>query len=201
MTIRELPTQSELNAAIAGLSKRKRLAFALACAERLYPNYLAFVRDYDWRGPQSLRKVLDSVWRSVREASAHSCPTAELLSELESVEPETEDFSTPLVSAALDAVAAAELVLRLAEIDDVAVASQVASLCLDTVQMYARAIEPMNPTSPGFLNTLLSHHLVQDEIRWIHRDLGFLSEMSENDVEFRRFEELHRSAKVGNLGL
>jgi len=40
------------------LTPRKRVLFALACSERLYPNYLAFVAKHEWGDREALRAAL-----------------------------------------------------------------------------------------------------------------------------------------------
>src|SRR6266536_358968 len=62
-TYQLLPDLVNLRDALAPLSSRHRLAFALCCFERLYPCYQALAAFL--RTPDLLRPILDQLWQHV----------------------------------------------------------------------------------------------------------------------------------------
>lgn len=131
---------------LLGLAPQQRLAFGLACSERLYPNYTVFAREQGWGEPETLRAALDLAWDAVLGQPASSEIVREIKKRVEDAEPDTEDFGTILVSSALDAATTAGLVLKLLEVDDIDVAVEIASLARDTVDMYVQAAENIDPS-------------------------------------------------------
>jgi hypothetical protein len=62
-TYRRLPDLAKLRDALAPLSIRHRLAFALCCCEHLYPSYQALAAFL--QTPNLLRPILDRLWKQV----------------------------------------------------------------------------------------------------------------------------------------
>jgi hypothetical protein len=190
-----------LNILLTTMSPAKRLAFALGCAERLYPNYVAFVREQGWGDPEGLRAALDLAWCVLLGRSTEVHVVQELRRRIEDAEPETEDFQTILVSAALDAASAAGLILKLLEQDDPTIVVEIASLCRDTVDMYLQVVEELDPSDPAFETKILIHPLMQTELCRQRSDLEMLASVQWSEQDVRRLEKEWREPEVSNLGL
>jgi uncharacterized protein len=85
------------------LSPTHRIAFAASCAERLFPNYVAFSRDASWGNPQQLREALDAVWSHLLGNPLTPSAARKLIKQCEPFVPDTEEVRTDLVSDGLDA--------------------------------------------------------------------------------------------------
>jgi uncharacterized protein YjaG (DUF416 family) len=85
------------------LPEGHRLAFAAACCERLLPNYSAFAREVRWGKPGTLHAALDYIWNVLGGGSMDRGAINILIEQCNAIIPDTEDFDTSLVSAALDA--------------------------------------------------------------------------------------------------
>lgn len=181
------------------LAPAARLAFAVACAERLLPNYGAFHRQFGWGRPKILRKALDAVWAAITDGTN---PTDAELDELEQevvdCEPETEDFDTILVSSALDAACAAGHVLAILRTNDVDDMVAVASLARDSVDMYVQEAESMPVQAPDLEERIRLHPLMQSEL---HYQAGLLSELESASLNYSSFKRKHRAPATGSLGL
>jgi uncharacterized protein len=201
MTVEPPFDQDALRKVLVGLAPQQRLAFGLACSERLYPNYVAFAREQSWGEPESLRAALDLAWDAVLGQPASPESVRELKKKVEDAEPDTEDFGTILVSSALDAAATAGLVLRLLEADDLDFAVEIASLARDTVDMYVQAIEHLDPSDTALEKRILLHRLMQEELRRQRDDLRMLATIPWTPAEARRMKDACRDPVVSNIGL
>jgi uncharacterized protein YjaG (DUF416 family) len=190
----------QVREALTLLPPKRRLAFALGCSERLYPNYVAFHREQGWGDPQALRSALNAGWDVLKGHHPDPSVLARLRRRVHDAEPETEDFDTILVSSALDAANAAGLVLKVAETGDIESAVEIASLCHDTVDMYAQESESMDSTGAELEQQILSHPLMQEELRRQRDDLASLAQSGWTPDDVRRFEEAWREPEVSNIG-
>lgn len=94
------------------LSAEERVAFAALAAERLAHFYHWFHRATRWGDPAPLARAIDLVWAALAGGAVSDETMRVAIRECEAVTPDTEEFSTPLASRALDAAAAAALALE-----------------------------------------------------------------------------------------
>jgi len=185
--------------AIKGVPWKAQLAFALSCAERLYPNYLAFVKQQSWGEPSVLRAALDLGW-SVLEGHASDLSDLKSLGDaVQRAEPETEDFDTILVSSALDAAASAGLVLQFLKDRNARVVVEIATLCRDTVDMFVQDVEGLTPSQPNFEEKILKHDLMQRELQRQHADLEELRNFTGTAEETARLKAKWRDSSSGSI--
>ena len=201
MTVEPPFDPEALRELLRSLAPQQRLAFGLSCSERLYPNYVAFTREQEWGEPDTLRSALDLAWDAVLDRPPSREVVRRLKKHVEAAEPDTENFGTILASSALDAAAAAGLVLRLQETDDSNIAVEIASLARDTVDMYVQMMEHLDPSEPALERKILNHRLMQAELRRQRDDLRQLASTPWSIVEARRLRAVWRSPAVSNLDL
>lgn len=176
------------------------LAFMLSCAERLYPNYLAFVRHHEWGDADSLRESLDLGWAALGGGTVDGDKLDDLRSRCQDAEPETEDFDSVYVSPALDAASVAGMLLDFLKERDVTVVAEAASLCRDTVDMYAQELESMDANAPDLEARILAHPLMQRELARQRSDIERLSG-SGATADVKALESDWRSPRTSNIGL
>ena len=176
------------------------LAFALSCAERLLPNYEAFVRQAGWGDPAVLRAALDAAWEALAGRPAAD-DLRSLARRCEAVTPDSEDFETPLVSAALDAGVAATLVLDLVATANPATAAQVASLAHDSVDMHIQESLDLHPDDPRREAKIFAHPLMQRELARQSADLDRLEGVVPGPTAAKHLLARWRSPERGSLDL
>lgn len=189
--------EQQLRMGLAALDLRSSVAFALSCAERLLPNYRAFVREHSWGDARPLRNALDGAWAWLRGDGLGADGLAALSDACATEAPDTENFDSLLVSPALDAANAASLVADLIITGDKAKAAEVAVLALDTVDMYVQEIAEIPANAPDLEDRIRLHPLMQREISRQLEDIRLLTmQWNEQDL-FKRWS----SQQTSNIGL
>jgi hypothetical protein len=138
--------------------------FALACAERLLPNFRRFSREHGWGNVQPLREALDLAWAWLENGSIDAAAAAELRDACEEQAPNTEDFDSLYVSPALDAANASVAVAKLLVEPEAETAVEVATLARDTVDMYVQEIDGMPANSADLEELIRLHPMMQREL-------------------------------------
>lgn len=183
------------------LTREGRLAFALSCAERTYPNYITFAHEHKWGNPDAIRRALDIAWDSL-EGTHHDAKEIESARiAVRQVEPDTDDFESAYVSPALDAAVIAEVVLSLLEQDDVELISQIASLCRDSVDMYVQSTGMIAPSSLDREVQIIHHPLMQHELRRQREELSRLASLDWSPATIKQLTAEWRNTKRSNIGL
>lgn len=127
-----------LDARVDRLTPKAALAFGLSCAERLFPNYLGFVRVNNWGDPDAIRSSLDAGWTYLTSSRLPDQDWIEAgLSGCETAAPDTEVFSV-LASPALDSAASAYCILDFLQSKNRRSMAELSRLAMDTVDMHIR---------------------------------------------------------------
>lgn len=174
---------------LSSLPRLAWLLFALACAERLIPNYRAFQQRTRWGSVQALEDGVRLAWTRVRGAQITPRDVAQAQARVVAAEPETEDFEGPDVSPALDAAAAVGLVLEILEGASVETAGQAASLAVDTVDMYVDGSLGLEPSDPLREKKIRQHPLMQQELQRQAGDLELIERWSRGDLDLEELEQ------------
>ena len=161
------------------LPRTHRVVFAAACCERLLPNYAAFTREVHWGDPHALREALDYIWRTVSGGSVDRDEINRLIKQCDAVIPDTEDFETSFVSAALDAGTAVVGTLRSLPDGDTKHVLEVTSYCRDTVHMYIQDRDDLDYRDPLFDTKIEQDPLMKRELE---RQAAILSKLANNPV-------------------
>ncbi len=187
---------------IDDLTAGSRLAFLLSCAERLFPNYMAFTTHHAWGKPDALQEALDLGWKSLEGQTVTKVEIANAMSRCEAATPDMDAFGSELASAALDAAVGCALVLELLIGDDSSKVLEGASQTIDTVDMYVQELEQLVPQDPLRERKILRHPLMQDELKRQREDLDVLSQVdwSQQHVVADLARRWRRPA-ISNIGL
>lgn len=86
--------------------------------------------------------------------------------------PDSEDFETMLVSAALDAAIATVHILEFLELRDREGAIAVAKLARNTVDLVVQELDAMLPNAPDLEERIRTHVLMQNELYWQEKALS-----------------------------
>lgn len=186
------------------LSHSKHLAFGASCCERSIPNYRAFSREEHWGDPQILKQALDLVWRHVASENPAELKLALQLNlkALEAVTPDTENFKSPLTSAALDAASSIAEALACALDGTLDHVLTISSLSRDTIDLYLQRKNDVNYADPEFESNIAHDPLMFAELAKQQLDLHTL-EAAHNPM-IRFWISFRQAATLGgksNLGI
>ena len=148
---------------LSRLSSIHAVAFAASCCERMLPNYRRFQDQVGWGDTILLRTALDQAWQVVSAGNIPREYLRSLVEQCDHVTPDTEVFTTSLVSHALDASAAISETLELCVDGDLSHALRVATSSRDTVDMYIQKLEDLQPEDSQFEEKILNHPLMVRE--------------------------------------
>jgi len=183
------------------LGHRSRVAFGLLCCERLFPNYLAFQNDSRWGRPDVVRDALDATWDWLASSSGETASIERLQAAVEAAQPNTEDFDSLFVSAALDAATATEALLQLVLHNREEDFVEIASFSRDTVDMYVQEVDQMDSTDANLEERIRSHALMQRELRQQHTDLEMLEHAEIGPDFVRSLRQERRQPAISNIDL
>ena len=186
--------------ALNKLPARGQLAFALSCAERLFPNYRAFVREQGGGDADALRCALDMGWDILENQNIERTTLYDLDERVRAAEPETEDFNSILVSSALDAAAAAGLMLGFIDKGDRSTVVEIAALSRESVDMFVRAHLVAQCSGSELERRVAEHPLMQAELRRQHDDLCELVSFSGALDEVHALKAKWRDPEQSNIG-
>jgi len=164
--------ESRLKQEIKGLAKAKQLAFGLLLCERMIPALDKFSIETNFDS-SLYTYCLDKAWHYLgQREDSYNC--GEMAKQCLDRAPDTEEFSHPLTSAALNAALSIAAMIGFVGDGDITHVVEAASLACDTAALYAQSIETTPPGSLSF-NEIMKHPLVQRELGQQAADLVFLA--------------------------
>jgi len=156
--------EQRLQTQLAGLDPAGLVTFALSIAERMLPNYRRFVAETGWGDEAVLRRALNLGWSWLQQGDDQGELAQKLQDACLEQAPHTEDFTTILVSSALDAANSAANVAALLIKPDVEKVVEIASYGRDTVDMFVQEMEGMLPNAPDLEERIRLHPMMQREL-------------------------------------
>ena len=174
------------------LSFQKQLVFSALICEKLLPNYIHFSQTVSWGNPLSLQNAISVIYQNVfRNDLFTSEEMQDLISEIELVTPDTEDFESILVSFALDSCTSLLSTLNFIidkEIDNVA---DVATYSRDTIDMYIQERDDLSLDDKMLAIKIEQDFFMQKEKQRQRTVLKLLLEMNEiTDAQLQRLREI-----------
>lgn len=159
---------------IRKLPVTRALIFEACCAERMYPNYLAFAQVQQWGNPKALRNGLDTLWLLASGKVVQEEEVQSLIESCQTIVPDSEEFRSLLTSAAQYAVVAVIVGLRCYLEQDTSLAEQVSVAALETIRSYLYQVS----------SVMVESH-VQDIklIEWIEKSPLFQAEQDQQEQD------------------
>jgi uncharacterized protein YjaG (DUF416 family) len=152
-----------LKVELLALPQRTQAAFAVACAERLYPAYAAFVTSSGREDHGLVRHTLDVAWEGARSGSVQGEDPAALFELSVALIPSDDSGQDPIPAHAADAIAAAAYGLQAAaglDKDAAGWAANVGSDCLDNFLLTSE----IDLSDPDADQKVWVHPLVRAEV-------------------------------------
>jgi hypothetical protein len=156
--------EEELQTRLSILDHRSLVLFGLFIAERLLPNYAVFSKEQSFGDVLAFRNALDLAWNWLNDRPPTDDAMELSIETCESLTPDTEEFSSLYVSAALDAANSTLNVLRLLKDSDSELAIENGMLSRDTVDLYVQEIDGILANSQDLEERIRLHPLMQNEI-------------------------------------
>jgi hypothetical protein len=169
------PKIEDLEEKLARLEPWKQIAFMAMTLERMWPNFQRFSKETGFGDPSVPRAVLDTAWLWLAPGN-HPENLDSLLSACQEQAPNTENFRSPLTSAALDAANAAEALVEALMDPESPQPMEVAALARETVDLWVQEGLKLDPNAPRFEEAVSDHALMRGEIGRQHEDSKILAE-------------------------
>jgi hypothetical protein len=165
--------EAELLGRLGGLPALARVAFAAACAERLYPTYARYIAHAGSADSGALRGMLDTAWSS---AAGLSQPGGEELAHLidtgmDLIPNSEEDRPAPELPVAEDFGAAACYALRCLQNGDPQEAAWAARRAYEAMDFVVLRTTGIDVNAPGAEERILANPLIQTELGYQRDDL------------------------------
>ena len=189
--------QEDLKSRIRLLGKKQRLAFAIWCAERLFPNYVAFSSKVGWGESSVLRRALDLSWDTLLGKPPTPGVLEVVLGECEAQVPSSDEFLCILTTPAQDAVFAICSVLDFLQSNDTEAVLRPSSYAIDSVDLYVQETEGLEAGDPRRESIIEEHPLMRAELE---SQSGLLQKMGVEDDPVHLVGPI-RGTTPGNLGL
>ena len=195
MAIEEINKLKELDFA-------KQVAFAYLTCERLYPNYVYFSDNFSFGNPAVLRDAIDYLYHNLFEINPDKPKINLLIKNVDKNTPDTEDFTTILVSAALDTCTAINNSLSFLADKDFSKIEFISTYGIDTVSMYIQEVENIQLSKKEINQRVNKHPLMEKKIQTQQGIIIFLyNATSINYDDIQTLLHLQEYNKKGNLNL
>jgi len=159
---------------VAGLSRKKQLAFALLVFERMLPSLIAFSKDTGFDDSCYL-EAKDAAWATLQNGSVDRSISEACLRGV----PDTEDYSHALISSALNATLAANDIIAFTQDGFAEHIKNVSTLAGDSLYLYLSSLEDSVVSSAEEDSQIASHTLMREEYRRQEADIRFLASLPE----------------------
>jgi uncharacterized protein YjaG (DUF416 family) len=142
--------RNEVKDLIEGLPNKGKILFAVLTSEKLYPNYIAFENISHWGNHKILEDAISFIFQYIINEESFIIPEIEdMISRIDLVTPDTEDFPGILTSFALDACTSILDILQFIIDKNAEHIVDVAIYARDTVDMFIQERDDMNSLDPS----------------------------------------------------
>ena len=171
MTLLEPFNHDSLRNQLMGMNSDHSLAFGVACCERLLPGYELFCAKAGWGNPEELRRILTLIGRQCWRRDLDRVQIQALSLGCEKAAPDSEDFDFLYTATAQDTVAAICQLLKFLDDSDIDHIVNAAQYVTDSIDLIVQEVVDMDPGDPELETKILSHPLMQNELRRQERDI------------------------------
>lgn len=193
---------NEISHFLKPLSFRAKVLFAVLASERLYPNYVIFEQRTNWGNSQLLQEAISLIYQYIFDQNLFTPEEIqELITQIDLVTPDTEDFDDLTTSFALDACTSLFSTLNFILSRDENDILDVATYSRDTVYAFVQAKEQFDAFDPS--SEIQGEHddfMIHEKQR--QRELLFkLSEIDLNTITDELIDSLRDKHPIIDLSL
>jgi len=184
---------------IAALQPMHRMVFCCSCCQRLITSYHKFEQAERWGDSLALERILGRLWEHARGRSVGVDEALDFEAICKRAAPDTEQFSSTYVSAALDATAALVETTRLCRTGEADHAVAVAIATTDAISMFLEANGQVDTSVIAMDQATAEHPLMRREINKQRSDATELMRLE--TLSFTDVDRLQRASCYDLLAL
>lgn len=189
----------EVGGRIRGLLSWKRVAFSITVFERMIPNFALFTMDHPEFGYSVLLAALAKAYGHL-EGHRYSWFDGLTSESFDAISIETEGDLSLYVSAALDAISSAALMMDILEDQNPDLAMELVNLSIDTVDMYIQKAYAQPSDSGDLENFIEGHALMLNEMGRQLSTLDVLEQIPRDQYEgWMQFLRERPVVSIGSL--
>ena len=194
--------EKEIERLLTPLPHKARILFAILTAEKLYPNYAAFQNNVHWGDKELLLQATSLVYYYlINENSVSRTEIEDMHKRVNSITPDTEDFSDALTSFALDACTAFISTFDYILENDVKHIVYVSTYATDTVYSYIQQKEEIDGNDPSWeIQTEHDDFMITEKARQIEL-LNRLSKIDGSIISDDLINSLRNDTPIIDLSL
>lgn len=142
--------EKEIKDKLSPLTYDAKVLFSVLTSEKLYPNCVAFEERNNWRGSKILQEAISIIYHYLINDRLISVQDFEsMITSIDLITPDTEDFSDIITSFALDACTSLIATLRFIMDKDINNLLEVSTYAIDTVYAFIQLKDNFNAFDPS----------------------------------------------------
>lgn len=190
--------RNETSVKLNKIPDKGQILFGVLICERLYPNYGAFQKAFNWGNSTTLQEGIALLRQYIIKGDLFDDhDVKDIIERIDWVTPNTEDFSSIIVSFALDACTSVQSMLNYLLDKNVENIVDVACFSRDTVDMYVQEIEGLKNYDPNLEEKIRSSEYM---IREMEFQKGLLNKIVITDLS-RITDEIVNNLSGGGVGI
>ena len=193
--------ETKIETELSDLSFEKQLIFAASCCERLLPFYYAFtkVNTWWWGNLSVMQDILNGIWEVCHSEEISNQEISEFIKTCEALTPDSEDFTSPYTSQAIDVCSAFCSTLEFCLTKEVSLLRTVARNSYDAVEIYLQMVNDpilgVHAVDVHFDKWIETAPLLLAEIKHQQSDIKLITESKVDSVLIDKIKE--SSSKSG----
>ncbi len=142
--------REEIEKGLSSLTDESKILFSVLTSEKLYPNYVAFEARNSWGNSEMLREIISLIYHYlIDNCSASLSDFCGIITRINLVTPDTEDFSDLTTSFALDACTALISTIKFIINKEISEVFEVSVFAIDTVYAFIQLKENFSAFDPS----------------------------------------------------
>lgn len=192
----------EIKDKLTRLSDKSKLLFAFLITEKLYPHYVAFEERYHWGDSKLLFEAMTLIYQYLTESRPVSNKEiVEMISKIDLVTPDMDDFGSALSSFALNAATSVYSALNYLIDKNIDNLVDIVSYELDTIDLYVQDKEGFDTLDPSRDVQIEHDDFMVSESQRIRVLLAKLSEMDLSKITDDLIDHLRDRKAIIDLSL
>lgn len=170
------------------INDEKKIIFSLLICEKLLPNYVYFSKKYSYGNPSELNNIISILYYNLLKKIKDPY-IDNYIDSVEAITPDTEDYSTILVSFALDACTSILSTLYFLQDKKIENILDVSTYATDTVDMFVQELDDLYVSNPNLELLIEEDSFMQNEIKRQANVIDYLNSIesvTKRDLEVMR---------------
>ncbi len=194
--------REEVKKDLIDLTNKGKILFGALTCEKLYPNYVFFYKSTGWGNPDVLIEGLALIYQYLIKDDLFSVKEIEdLITNIDVVTPDTEDFPGIATSFALDSCTSVYSVLSYLIDNNIEYIVDVATYARDTVDMFIQEKYDLKSSDPDIELTIANDSLMIEEKKRQKELLNKLKTLDTTSITDQMIESLRDRRPIIELDI